>query len=1160
LRLKAVELENFKTFAGRVKIPIIGNFVGVTGPNGSGKSNVLDAILFILGPKSSKSMRVENLKELIFDGGKEGKPANSCSVTLTFEEEGRDIELKRHVRVKNNNYYSYYYMNGASSSMSEFDSFFASNGMEGHYNLVQQGDINKIVTSSSFEKRRIIENVAGVSGFDEDIERSERKKDEVEGNVMLLEAKLEEVKTQLKTLEADRNKALKYLELKDRLQRTRAELFTKQAAGYREKIEENGRIVQDYEKDIEKLNEELEEKKRILEERNARVYEIAAEIEEKLGGEGKKVQEQINECNVKIKTNEEVVTFYESQLKKSSERKKALENEIKALEKAREETQKAADAIGAEIEGREEELRKKREELNSIRDARKKDNTKIAELNELLDSAKKEREKNLSNRHELALAMEEIDTKISNTTREIEALENDLSRFETAAEEIKKNRREREKRLRELSETVINNKKRIADLSEKRDMTRGEIRRIKTELERLDREFSKASAHTNKAVSAVLRARNLGKLRGILGTVGEKIRPRDEKYAVAIEVAAGNRINAIITANDEDAARAIEFLKRENSGRCEFLPLNKLAPPKPMGKALLVVRDDSALGFASSLVNYDTEIKNAVDYVLGTTVVVRDLNSARRLMGGVRLVTLEGELIESSGAMIGGSLSRVETRKALETIEAEIEKRTAELEGLGAEASMIDEEISRLELEIKKSTEERKLIEQLSVNEPTDSEEKAADYRKRLNEAKGRGRRLTEQRDRNATELSTIGAKIAELEERSEDLERQITELTPKRVRESIEELEDGIKELEEFISELKKKQSKAKITLEEKDFGITQRREEMNAIETDNVKGAEAIKKSKKEMIDAENELNALLAVKAGYDEKVGSLNREKEELNKEVNELKIRTSKIKDSIDTDQDLAARCRAEIESMKGALLEAEEQLRVTGLSAQLTDRTMESLKEEIKGIEGRMLAMEPVNQMALEQYDEVTKRANEIDSSIGRLNEQKRSLTKLMNECREKKKEAFLTVFDAINENFRILYSRISNGGYGELTLENRDDPFAGGLRIVAQPPGKKAQSIERLSGGEKSVAALALVFAIQRISPSAFYFLDEVDMFLDSVNAEIIGRMIKESADSTQTIVISLRKATLKDADVVYGVAAIDGVSHMIGKININEITEEVS
>ena len=165
-----------------------------------------------------------------------------------------------------------------------------------------------------------------------------------------------------------------------------------------------------------------------------------------------------------------------------------------------------------------------------------------------------------------------------------------------------------------------------------------------------------------------------------------------------------------------------------------------------------------------------------------------------------------------------------------------------------------------------------------------------------------------------------------------------------------------------------------------------------------------------------------------------------------------------------------------------------------------------------------------------------------------------------MEECREKKKEAFLSIFDAINENFRILYSRISDGGYGELTLENRDDPFAGGLRIVAQPPGKKAQSIERLSGGEKSVAALALVFAIQRISPSAFYFLDEVDMFLDSVNAEIIGRMVKESADSTQTIVISLRKATLKDADVVYGVAAIDGVSHMIGKININEITEEVS
>jgi chromosome segregation protein len=1156
LRLKAIELENFKTFAGRTRIPIIGNFAGITGPNGSGKSNVLDAILFILGPKSSKSMRVENLKELIFDGGKNGKPASHCGVSIIFDDDGRDVILKRVVRVKNSNYYSYYYLNDRASSFSDFENFFASSGMEGHYNIVQQGDINKIVTSSAFEKRRIIENVAGTSRFDDDIEQSERKKADVEENIRVLEGRLEEVKSQLKSLEQDRNKAIRYMELKEKLQKTKTELLVRQIQEYNLRIGENEERARGYDEEIKKLHEDIRVKESELEESNARMAEIAAEIEEKLGGEGRKIQDQINDCNVRIKTDDELLNFYGAQLKRNAERKKAIERELKDLDRGIAEARKSADEIKRSIEAKEKALNEKREALKKINEDRRKENARLEELNEKLDGARKEREKLLEQQHEKKLLLEELDARLSNAMREAEALENDLKRFETEEEEIRKTNRDREKRARELSSLVLQNKKRIDDLEIRKGGIKERIRAIKEELAKLDREYSKASAHANKAVSAVLKARNLGRLKGIVGTIGEKVRSRDERYATAIAVAAGSRMDAIITRTDEDAAKAIELLKKESSGRAQFLPLNKLIAPKPMGKALLVARDPASLGFASSLVDYDPEIRSAVEYVFGTTVVVDTLTSARRLMGGVRLVTPEGELIESSGAMIGGSKVSLESAAPPEAIERQIDERTRELEALNAELVSIEEEIGALEVGVKKALEEQKLMAQLTT--PV-QESRSRDYRERFQEAQEKVRELKEQKERSNNEIKETVVKLEAITRNTEALDAEIKDLTPKKVREIIDGLEKEVESVKSFIDVLREKEREADRELEGRMLSMEQMRKEIDGIEQEDSKARQEMERAGKEKEEAENELKALLVVKGGYDEKVGDLNREKEEITSAVSELRVALSRLRDRVDTTEELKIRCRSEAASLTEMMRDSERELSNVGpvIPEITTERTMDELRTEIKRIEERLLAMEPVNQRALEQYDEVAKRANEIESSVKRLDEQRRSLVALMDECRAKKREAFMSVFVSVNENFKAIYARISDGGYGELMLENPADPFAGGMRIVAQPSGKKAQSIERLSGGEKSVAALALVFAIQRISPSAFYFLDEVDMFLDSVNAEIIGKMIKESSNNTQTLVISLRKATLKDADVVYGITSVDGVSQMIGKININEISE---
>jgi len=769
---------------------------------------------------------------------------------------------------------------------------------------------------------------------------------------------------------------------------------------------------------------------------------------------------------------------------------------------------------------------------------------------------RKEREKLLERQHEKKLLLEELDVRLSNAAREAEALESDLKRFETEEEEIRKTNRDREKRARELSSLVLQNKKRIDDLEIRKGGIKERIRAIKEELTKLDREYSKASAHANKAVSAVLKARNLGRLKGIVGTIGEKVRPRDERYATAIAVAAGSRMDAIITRTDEDAAKAIELLKKEASGRAQFLPLNKLIAPKPMGKALLVARDPASLGFASSLVDYDPEIRSAVEYVFGTTVVVDNLTSARRLMGGVRLVTLEGELIESSGAMIGGSKISLESAAPPEAIERQIDEKTRELEALNAELASIEEEISALEVGVKKALEEQKLMAQLTT--PV-QESRSKDYRARFKEAQEKVRELKEQKESSNNEIREIAVRLEEMTRNTAALDAEIKDLTPKKVREIIDGLEKETESIKSFIDVLREKEREADRELEGRMLSMEQMRKEIDGIEHEDSKARQEMERAEKEKEEAENELKALLVVKGGYDEKVGDLNREKEEITRAVSELRVALSRLRDRVDTTEELKVRCRSEAASLTEMMKESERELSNAGpvVPEISTERTMDELRTEIKRIEERLLAMEPVNQRALEQYDEVAKRANEIESSVKRLDEQRRSLVALMDECRAKKREAFMSVFASVNENFKAIYARISDGGYGELMLENTNDPFAGGMKIVAQPSGKKAQSIERLSGGEKSVAALALVFAIQRISPSAFYFLDEVDMFLDSVNAEIIGKMVKESSNNTQTLVISLRKATLKDADVVYGITSVDGVSQMIGKININEISE---
>ena len=1173
MKLKCVELENFKTFAGRIRIPFAGNFTGITGPNGSGKSNILDAILFVLGPRSSKTMRVENLSKLIFNGGKNGNPAKYCRVTLVFDNTSREfpvdldeITFTKAVRVKSYNYYSYYYLNGKGSSMSEFEDFFTSSGINGNYNIVQQGDVNCVVTASSFERRRIIDNVAGVSKFDEDMERAEKIKNEVENNIQILEARLEEVDTQLKTLESDRNKTLKYLELKDDLQFTKAKLAYKQLASCRERKNETAQRLKEYDEENRELNEKLSRMEGELEVKTRKIGELVAEIEEKLGKEGKKVQESINSFSVKAKSCEEKVSFYKDQTRSNGEALKELSREIEREEQNFEEISKDKTTLETEVERWNDEIEEKRAKLQEIRESIRNTNATIETLEEEITTLNKEKKELSERKHGNNMALEELNARLENERRELNLHREDRGNIEQELREIRKSRKEREKRLKELSNKIIENNKKLSELNGRSDELRNDLKNVRRVLEKLNSDYSKARGSANRAVSAVLSARNLGKLRGIIGTIGEKVKPRREGYEIALRVAGGHRLSALITRNDENAAKAIEYLKKGNYGRAEFLPLNKLFAPKPGGKALLAVKDPAAIGFASDLIEYDESIKNAVEYVFGRTVVVKDLTNARRLMGGVRLVTLSGELIEPSGAMIGGSIAKIE--KGAESIGREMDEKSAKCESIALKLSDLEDLIRNTELESKKAMDEKQFIEELTGNEPFEKLEKSlVEIKQKEKEKDSSVRQIGTGIKKLTDENSSVEAEIERMDEELKKASQSLSTATPKNVRKSMEALEKGIEDIDGLVQELNRKITEVTRDYEAKNALIGQKRTEKKRIEEEIEKYGAEIERAEGEKRESEDELQALIKVKSEYDEKVSSLSKKKDRVNGEINELRIAIGKTRDRIDTNEDLKYRYLDEMKKLDELIAECREEIERTGIAdkqemieSEIVNVTVEGLRERIKWVESKIEHLEPVNQKALEEYDQATARANEIDSDRSRLDQQRTSLTEVMEECKKKKLEAFFSIFNSINENFRKVYRRLSNGGNGKLVLDNKKDPFAGGLKIVAQPPEKKPQPINSLSGGEKSVAALALIFAIQKISFSPFYVLDEVDMFLDSLNAEIVGKMIKENAMNTQTMVISLRKVTLKNADAVFGVASVDGISQIVGKINVQEVVEVIN
>ncbi len=581
----------------------------------------------------------------------------------------------------------------------------------------------------------------------------------------------------------------------------------------------------------------------------------------------------------------------------------------------------------------------------------------------------------------------------------------------------------------------------------------------------------------------------------------------------------------------------------------------------------MAVRDSSSIGFARDLVKYDEKFEAAFWYAFSDTVVVKDLDAARRLMGGVRLVTLEGELTEQSGAMMGGSIAKSMLRfgapqkSDYDRINKELRDAVDRSDAVSASLQQVRERKVALEDELR----QHKTEDGSAESKTADIEMRTKEYKGRLEGLRAERKKLKDSLDAankeaegRAKALSDLERRLTELEAGREQLGQRLTKATP-------EDLSKRISTVQEQLAECREtgRDCESKMETVQTQYGLMQKHESdvkgnLESIERDSEAAKATVEEAKEASKQLDAELKGLLKVESQTSSEVERLRTSKDKVFEQKTRLTSDIDKLETKLDTHADLMVQLKVKVTALEAAQKEADEEVARYDVHVKQPLPPMDQLNATVRECETGMARLEPVNMRSIDEYDAQVKRREELGEELKTLDTQRKDLIKLVDELNKKKKVGLYKVFDAISNNFSETFAVLSNGGEAKLVLENPEEPFQGGLSIEARPPHGKVLRLESLSGGEKSLTALAFTFAIQQFDPSPFYLLDEVDMFLDAVNADMVAQRVAKSSKTAQFVQISLRKVTLGKADHLIGVTKGEvGISQVIMKPNIADIND---
>ena len=1174
--LKRLELQGFKSFADKTILEFKPGITSVIGPNGSGKSNISDSIRWVLGEQSIKSLRGAKSEDIIFAGTQNRKSLGFAEASIVIDNSDGKLPIEySEVTVTRKIYRSGetgYYINKVPCRLKDILELFMDTGIgKDGYSIIGQGKIDEILSNKSEDRRHIFEEAAGIVKYRVRKAESEKKLEQTKLNLLRINDIISEIESNIDPLKMQAEKAKQFLDLREELKNIEVGLFLYNIESYKEKLEQ---IVKDIEIMGNHKQEEVEKQEKLQKNKDdlkIAIDNLTSKIEEvqNLGFES---SNKIEKINSEISISKERIINNNQNEERIKNEIKECEERIEELEEEKKQKVEKKDSLFSNKEKFEKELDEKQEELKKIMEKMSTKELEIEGKKQLLEKYTDEKYEKSSNinaqdvnyqniqkrQNNLKLEISEVISELDgqrDTKQELSSkffeIENKRSKLVNEIEEVSKQKQECENKINEFDISI----NKIVD----------EMRMKKSRLNFLI-ETEKEKEGYVKSVKSILIAcdRDLNLKKGMHGVLANLISV-DKKYETAIEMCLGASLQNIVTENEQDAKKLVEYLRKNNLGRASFLPITTVK-----GKKIDKIKSktNGVIGIASDLINTDKKYRQIVESLLGRTVIVDDMDTAINLAKqnsySFRIVTLKGDVINPSGAIQGGSV---------QTKTVNILGRSKEIEELKNNINLLDEKVKALQEDkvkyqesvssvIEKAKEFEKSLQEIDITYATEKQKILA-IEEKIDSSQIRLSKLKQESKKNEEQKIEIQNNKEEEKRRIEEIELEVQKLN-----EVIQEFASLNKDNQKYVDDLNFDITNLKISVSSFDESGTSIDEMILRINQD-------IENNKKSIENKNNELNV-------KNEENKELNNKITELNNEVIEIKnlvansstkveeLKASRLKNNeelakiekdissqFDVIEDLKEHC-VKIDVKKTKLEQDLEQVintlweeyEITPNNAGdykkpdnvlTTQKQVNTLRNNIKDLGSINIDAIEEYKKTKERYDFMCEQRLDLDVTAGKLR-------KIIYDMTETMKNQFSEKFKQINKNFSEVFVELFGGGKAELILNDEDNILECGIDIKVQPPGKKLQNMMLLSGGEKAFTAIALLFAILKINPAPFCILDEIEAALDDVNVYRYAEYLKKFSNDTQFLVITHRKGTMEAADTVYGITMEEnGISKLL-------------
>ena len=1171
--IKKIEVKGFKSFGPQtVKVVLDKGFTAITGPNGSGKTNIVDAVLFALGELSTRRLRAENAAKLIFHGSEKAglEKAKMAKVVIQFDNsDGRmpvDTSTVTVSREVYRNGQSVYRLNGRRISRAYILEILSMAGISStSQNIIPQGTITRLTDITSLERRKIIEDLIGIAQYDAEKAEAEEKLRMADIAIRTAMGRIDEVQKRLDDLERERNELLRFNFIHNEIKKFESVKISHEMAQIQKRFEESSSQADKVRIRVEKLRQLRDEHRSKRREIEGEWRKLSSEIVEEGGSQVLKVQIRIGELKSKLT---ELTT-------KISSGRASLEG----LKRVRENNFQQYQSIRKEIRENRLKIRKLKNEFEAILNQinlKQSEHDALARETALLwenlgENSKKIREMELqleNNYRRLTILRSEqakSQTAIKLRARRLKDLNDRKERFASTLSELEKSFAELEKvqkeqkaqlkSLERLLERRIAQKeaieKEIAQAGKIADSAREAVIEFETQ-----RELAETVASEEKALRSIEELGELGVIPGVYGRLRNLIK-MDKAYERAMEVAAAGWLDAIVVKDFDAAFTCVEALRRMKLGRIKIIPLQGT----PTAKPIKIPSIEGVNGAASAFVKCEKSYEPAVQFVFGDTVIVSDDKTAFTLSNeGYRAVTVNGDLYEAGGAFESGYYrapidfsaiipseaaikSLDEAVRALQqhlaqrdmdlaTFEEEIDRTRVEITRLSEAITTLDREIVRVKRSIRRTKANLKRVDHYVKRFQSEIENEKAQMWLRRAE----GSSIQKETRKLRSELISLRRKadpghIQELEAKREKLAEEIITL-----RQKLGAVQTEISTLQsQFDNVLRVGYKNARIQLSK----VEQQLKHVEKEVEDALKERESLKQELSELEKSRIELSKT----------VFSAREEAKKFTSQIDEIDKELRKLDSEYEQADRLFNQLQLNIQTSLLQLEQFRSRLRQLGYEQPLevTPKQVEEAETSIKMMQFELERIGAVNQLALSHYAEQISRYKELSIRLNELEREKQAIVQFMEEIERKKRKVFTEAFEKINQNLGKYFSKLTGGGNATLKLENPDEPFQGGIEMIVQFPNKPSIVVSGASGGERSVAAVAFIFAIKDFSPAAFYILDEIDAHLDAFHVSRLADLLLEESEKNQFIVITLKPEIVNKAQKVYGVYERNGVSNII-------------